>query len=40
MSPGQISSGSLHFSFPEEIDTFEYSRVKATMVSVRLQHYL
>jgi hypothetical protein len=26
--------------FPVEIDTLEYSRVKATSVSVRLQIYL
>jgi hypothetical protein len=27
--PRRISSGSLHFSFPEEIDTLEYSWAKA-----------
>jgi hypothetical protein len=37
---GRISSGSLHSSFPVEIDTLEYSWVKATMVSVRSQIYL
>jgi hypothetical protein len=40
ISPGRISSGSLHSSFPVEIDTLEYSRVKATAVSVRLRIYL
>jgi hypothetical protein len=25
-TPRRISSGSLHFSFPEEIDTLEYSQ--------------
>jgi hypothetical protein len=39
-TPGRISSDSLHFSFPEEIDTLEYSWVQATMVSVRLWIYL
>jgi hypothetical protein len=39
-TPGRISSGSLHFSFPEEIDTLEYSWVKGTTVSVRLRIYL
>jgi hypothetical protein len=39
-TPRRISSGSQHFSFPEEIDTLEYSWVKATTVSVRLQIYL
>jgi hypothetical protein len=40
ISPGWISSGSQHFSFLVEIDTLEYSRVKATTVSVRLRIYL
>jgi hypothetical protein len=39
-TPGKISSGSLPFSFPEEIDTMEYAWVKATTVSVRLRIYL
>jgi hypothetical protein len=39
-TPDRISSGYLHFSFPVEIDTLEYSRVKATSVSVHLQIYL
>jgi hypothetical protein len=39
-TPKRISSGSLHFSFPEEIDTLEYSWVKATTVSVCLRIYL
>jgi hypothetical protein len=39
-TPGRITSGSLHFSFPVEIDTLEYSRVKAQAVSVRLRIYL
>jgi hypothetical protein len=39
-TPGQISSGSLHFSFLEKINTLEYSWVKATTVSVRLRIYL
>ena len=30
----------VHFTFPMEIDTLEYSRVKATVVSMRLQIYL
>jgi hypothetical protein len=38
--PGRISLGSLHFSFPVEIDTLEYSWVKDTSVSVRLRIYL
>jgi hypothetical protein len=39
-TPERISSGSLHFSFPKEIDTLEYSWMKATTISVRLQIYL
>jgi hypothetical protein len=39
-TPERISLGSLYFSFLVEIDTLEYSRVKATTVFMRLRIYL
>jgi hypothetical protein len=39
-TPRRISLGSLHFLFPKEIDTLEYSWLKAIVASMRLRIYL